>query len=255
MRLLVVLFVLLIFPSCQNRTVQKLVKAKPAPISRFLDQRLNMVNMRNRLPVHYMWVNNDPKARAVLDRCTEIFVAPVELSYLRPVSKPVAKWEVRQGWITVKEREMAHELRRRFILALANSPAPRFRVVERPGPKTVILALAMTELNPTSVKGNAVKFAAKFAVGPLSGLLGVFVKGNIAIEGKILLPGKRPPDSFLQFADNEKDKMTFYNVRDFQPNAHALVAIDEWARQFEEFTRTSGFHQVKESSFITLKPW
>jgi hypothetical protein len=49
--------------------------------------------------------------------------------------------------------------------------------------------------------------------------------------------------------------MTLYSARDFQPYAHAQVAIREWAAQFEEFTRTYSDHKVKESSFITLKPW
>jgi hypothetical protein len=49
--------------------------------------------------------------------------------------------------------------------------------------------------------------------------------------------------------------VTFYTARDFQPYGHALVAMDEWAAQFEEFTRTFSDHMVEESSFITLKPW
>jgi hypothetical protein len=31
--------------------------------------------------------------------------------------------------------------------------------------------------------------------------------------------------------------------------------MDEWAAQFEEFTRTYSNHKVEESSFFTLKPW
>jgi hypothetical protein len=34
-----------------------------------------------------------------------------------------------------------------------------------------------------------------------------------------------------------------------------LVAINEWAAQFEEFTRTMNGHRIDESSFITLKLW
>ena len=84
-------------------------------------------------------------------------------------------------------------------------------------------------------------------------MFGIFAKGNIAIEGKVTLSDTGLP--VLQFADNEKDKVTLYTARDFQPYGHALVAMDEWAAQFEEFTRTFSDHMVEESSFITLKPW
>lgn len=254
MRILLILLCLGLV-GCQNRLAQKLVKAKAAPVSKFLDQRLQMQAMRHRMPVHYVWKNPDPKVEDAVRRATEIYIAPVEMRYLRPVSKALANWEMENGWTRPAEADIARELRRRFMLAFLKSPAPRFRLVKHPTPRCIILELAVTELNPTSVSGNGVKLAAKFFVGPLSGLLSVFTKGNIAIEGKVTLPDTRPPVSYLQFSDNEKDKMTFYSVRDFQPYAHARIAADEWARQFEEFTRTAGQHTVKESSFFTLKPW
>ncbi len=241
--------------ACQFRPAQKLLKAKPAAISKFLDQRTSMAPMRHRLPYHFVWTNPDPKLAAVVSRRMEIYIPSVELRYLRPVTKPLARWEIKHGWIRPREEEIAQELRASFIEAFERSPQPRFRVVERPTKNCVVLQLALTELSPTSVKGNTVKLAAKFVVGPLSGVLGVFTKGNIAFEGKISVPGVGNGASFLQFSDKEKDKMTLYSARDFQPYAHAKVAIKEWARQFEEFTRTTGIHKVKESSFITLKPW
>lgn len=255
MRLLLLLCIIVSLTSCQNRLVQRLVKAKPAPVSKFLDQRLSMQSMRPRLPFHYAWWNPDPAVGAAVRRATEIYIAPVETRYLRPVSKALAAWEVKQGITRPEDERIAHELWNRFRLAFWHSPAPRYRLVNQPGPRSIILELAVTELNPTSVPGNVVKTAAKFVIGPLSAPLGIFTKGNIAIEGKVTLPGPAPRVSFLQFSDNEKDKMTWYSARDFQPYAHALVAADEWARQFEEFTRTHPLHTVEESSFFTLKPW
>lgn len=255
MRYLLLLCLTFTLVSCQSSLVQKLVKAKPAPVSKFLDQRLSMQPMRHRLPFHYAWWSPDPEVRAAVGSATEIYIAPVETRYLRPISKALAAWEVRNGITRPGDDRIAYELWNRFRLAFANSPAPRFRLVNQPGPRSIILELAVTELNPTSVQGNVVKTAAKFLVGPLSSPLGIFTKGNVAIEGKVTLPGPAPRVSFVQFSDNEKDKMTFYSARDFQPYAHALVAADEWARQFEEFTRTHSVHKVKESSFFTLKPW
>ena len=48
----------------------------------------------------------------------------------------------------------------------------------------------------------------------------------------------QPACVIFQFADREKDKITLWSLRDFRPYRHSLVAIDEWARQFEKLTRT-----------------
>lgn len=123
--------------------------------------------------------------------------------------------------------------------------------MKKPTKNSITLELAIVELNPTSPTGNAIKTAAKFVVGPLAGIGGIFTKGNIAIEGKVRNTATR--ELIFQFADNEADKMTFYSVRDFKPYGHAIVAMNEWAAQFEEYTRTMPDHRVNESKFFTLK--
>jgi hypothetical protein len=251
--LLLVMCPLLGLTSCQSRSVQRMVKGKPAPLSPFLERRAEMRPARHRLPVHAVWSTRDRATLAELVRCTELYIAPVELRYLLPVEKELVQMEIESGWVRRDEQRMAQELRGRFAHAFRVSPQPRFRVVTTPGPRSITLELALTQLSPTCKSGNVVKTAAGFLVGPLAGVLGVFTKGNIAIEGKVSLSANGA--QVMQFADNEKDKLTLYNARDYQPYGHALMAINEWAAQFEELTRTINDHQVKESSFITLKPW
>jgi Protein of unknown function (DUF3313) len=117
----------------------------------------------------------------------------------------------------------------------------------------VTLQLVLIELNPTSPKGNAVKTALKFVVGPFAGLAGYFTKGNMAIEGKVIDSASRKP--FFQFADNEADRMTFYSVRDFRPYGHAVYAMREWAQQFELLTRTPPGTKLKDTRCFTLMPY
>lgn len=252
-RILIGTVLILVLVGCQNRTVQRVAKGKPVPVSPFLEKRKELKPARHRLPMHGVWSTRDAGTLRGLQQCTEIYVAPVNLRYLLPVEKEMAQMEIYQGWVRRDERRMAQELRGRFAQAFRVAQRPRFRVVTAPGLNSITLELAITQLNPTSKSGNIVKKTAGFFVGPLAGVMGIFTKGNIAIEGKVSLSSNGAP--VMQFADNEKDKMTVYNARDFQPYGHALVAIDEWAAQFEEFTRTFRGHQVKESSFITLKPW
>lgn len=251
--LLTAWFALTLGVSCQSRVVQKVTKAKPAPISPFLEMREQMQPARDRLPVHFVWRNESVEVQVEVMRRRELFIAPVELRYLQPVSKRLARWEMGQGWTQRNEAEMAEQLRARFARAFEQSAQPRYRLVSKPGPESVTLELAITQLTPTSVRGNVVRTASKVVIGPLSRLLGVFTSGHIAIEGKVSLSDRGTP--VFQFSDRERDKETFYSVRDFRPYGHALVAMDEWAAQFEEFTRTFSDHRVKESSFMTLKPW
>ena len=250
-RLLVVLLPLL-FCSCQSPLIQRLTKARAAPVSPFLDKDKEMRPQRNRLPVHCAWQNLDKETQAEVERRKALFIAPVTLEHLKPASERLARWEMKKG-LAGKREEMAEELRERFKLAFVESPEPKYQIVDKPGRDTLTLELAITQLRPTSVAGNVVRVGSIFFIGPLSILLSPFPKGNIAIEGKLSLSDTKT--TVMQFADNERDKLTLYTARDFRPYGHALQAMDEWARQFEEYTRTHRHHKVKESSFITLKPW
>jgi hypothetical protein len=58
---------------------------------------------------------------------------------------------------------------------------------------------------------------------------------------------------FFQFADNEADKLTFFNARDFLPYGHAEHSMRDWAEQFEQMTRRETGLVLKDSSAITLK--
>lgn len=243
----------LMLGACQSRTVQRLTKAKTAPLTPFLEKRAEMRPVRQRLPMHYVWRNLDLETQMKVMSKTKLYIAPVSLAFLQPVTKDLAQLELEKGMTERAEVEMARRLRSRFARAFILSPAPRYRIVKEPGPDSLTLEMAITQLSPTSISGNVVKTVSKFFIGPLSGVFGVFANGNMAIEGKITLSDTKTP--VLQFADNEKDKATFYTARDFKPYGHALIAIDEWADQFEEFTRTYSNHKVEESSFFTLKPW
>ncbi len=59
---------------------------------------------------------------------------------------------------------------------------------------------------------------------------------------------------YFQFADNEQDKLTFINTRDYQPYGHAVNTIRDWAVQFETMTRTPRGIKVGDSSSMTLRP-
>lgn len=242
------LLALLVLPSCSS--TNRLLKAKPAKLSPFFEQPELAHDARKQLPFHKIWMTRDRELEAISVKKTQLYVAPVSLHYLRPVQKALVRNEIAIGSIDRREAEMAHKLRNEFAKAYLRSPSPRYRIVQSPGPETLTLEMAIVELNPTSPKGNAVKTALKFVVGPVASLGGYFTKGNMAIEGKVR--DSKSGKVFFQFADNEADKMTFYSVRDFKPYGHAVPAMRKWAEQFELMTRTAPGQSIKDTNCMTL---
>lgn len=245
------LLALALLTSCGS--TNRLLKAKPSPLSPFFEQPEQVMDTRKQLPFHKIWMTSDRELEALAVKKTRLYVAPVTLQYLRPLKKPLVKKEVQWGSVSRREDEMALKLRNEFAKAFLRSPNPRYSITQRPGPDTLTLELAIVELNPTSPKGNAVKTALKFVIGPVAGLGGYFTKGNMAIEGKVR--DSKSGKLFFQFADNEADKMTFYSLRDFQPYGHGLKAMRQWADQFELMTRTQPGQEIKDTYCITLLPY
>jgi len=247
---LVVPLLVLCLASC--RSTNQLLKARPVALSPFVEHPQLLQDHREHVPFHRLWVTADSGARARAAQKTEIYIAPVTLRYLRPLKKPLVRKEVAAGSIDRREAEMARQLRSTFAQAFGEVPPSRYYVSPEPNARSVTLELALVELNPTSPKGNAVKTAAKFVVGPLASLGGMFTKGNVAIEGKIRNSSTR--ELIVEFADNEADRMTLYTLRDFRPYGHAEYAMRSWAEQFERFTRASYGDNIGDTAFFTLDP-
>lgn len=236
--------------SCES--TNQLLKAKPVSFSPFIENASEMQPARDRMPVHSIWRSPDEALRRRVLEKNEIYVAPVQMQYLQPLKKPLVRLEVEYGSIDRNEQGMAKELRNAFNRAFLEAPAPRYRLTQQPNSRSVTLELAVIELNPTSPKGNAVKTVAKFFVGPFSMIGSYFTKGNMAIEGKVR--NSATGELVFQFADNESDKMTLYSMRDFKPYGHALHSAEEWAAQFELFTRTPPQHKIVDTFCFTLDP-
>lgn len=237
--------------SCES--ANRLLKAKPADLSAFVEHPKEMEPRKDRVPFHRIWISRNREVNRRAAAKTEIYFAPVTLQYLRPISKTVARNEVADGTIQRREGEVADRVRFEFMRAFAESTQPRYYLAKHPGTHSLTVEIALVELNPTSPAGNAYKTTAGFFIGFFASPLGYFTKGNIAIEGKVR--NSQTHELVFEFADNQADLMTFYSARDFKPYGHAVHAIEAWATQFEEFTRTPAEHKVEETNFFTLSPW
>lgn len=249
------LFLLLLLCSCG--TTNRFLKVGSAKLTPFFEQPEIARDGRKQVGFQKIWTTPD---RQVLEQSLtkkKLFIAPVILDHLRPAGKALARQQIAAGGIKRHEHEVASRLHQEFVDAFKRSPAPIFQLVDKPGNDTVVLQLALTELTPTSAQGNVITTVLKVVVTPLAFVGNFFTKGNIAIEGKLLVPmprGSHPPyRPFFQFADKEGDKFTFFNIRDYQPYGHAVHTIRDWAVHFEQVTRARGGETVKDSSAVTLR--
>ena len=239
---------LAVMSSCAG--ANHLLKARAVSLSSFFEQATQAVDTRGKLPFQRVWVSVDQQVLRAGKEARNIYIAPVSLEYLRPPKKAVTRQEVRWG-LKRQEQWMAWKLREEFAAALSHSPQPRYRLVKEPGIGALTLKLAITELNPTSPNANAALTLMKVAITPVVSLGRWFTSGNMAIEGKLIMHSGN--QVFFQFADNEADKITFFNARDFLPYGHAEHSMKDWAEQFEQMTRQQSGLELKDSSSITLK--
>ncbi len=225
-----------------------LFKASPAPVSSFLDHPQQLSSDHKRAPFNKYWRNPSPKAWAKVNGFNNIVVAPVNVDHLRSRSDLFAR---KGGKETRPVGEMANYMRSSFEREI--SKGGKYRLAKKGGPKTLVLELALVELNPSNAAANAVKTGAQVIV-PGAGFLGSqFTRGKIAVEGK--LRNGETGEVLMQFADRAQDKTSLFSVRDFSPYGHDRRAIDEWARQVDQLSRTPRNHRVRGSSGITLNPF
>ena len=251
MRFLHTLFALLLaLPACSS--TNRLLKAQPVGLSPFFEQPWLAQDASKQLGFQKIWTPPDPQVLAAGKAKRKLYIAPVTLAYLRPLNRALSSGEVAWGGVQRRQADVAARLREEFISAFRRSPTPLYRLVSQPGKDTLTLQLAVIELNPTSPKGNVMVTVLKFVVTPVIGLAAYFTKGNMAIEGKVV--DSRSGRAFFQFADNESDKLTFINVRDYQPYGHAVNSIHHWAVQFELMTRSPRGWKVQDAGSITLRP-
>ncbi|WP_395718009.1 DUF3313 family protein [Prosthecobacter sp.] len=245
----IVLLLTTMFPSCGS--TNRILKAGLVEPSPFFERPWLAQNGGEHLPFQKVWTTPDRQVLADGMKMRKLFIAPVTLAYLRPVKKALAGQEMAWG-VRRQEVDVARRLREEFVAAFRRSPSPYYRLADKPGRDTLTLQLALIELQPTSPKGNAAMTVLKFVVTPFAAFGRFFTKGNIAIEGKVLV--SRSGRAYFQFADNEEDKLTFINTRDFQPYGHAVNSMRDWALQFELMTRSPRGWRVRDSSAVTLRP-
>jgi hypothetical protein len=137
------------------------------------------------------------------------------------------------------EADQLAELTQNFTKAITDelTGSGRYEVVTEPGPGTMLLQIAITNLEPTGGKTNAAvkgaATAASVAVAPGASLLVPrFSVGKISIEGRIL--DSVSGETQVEFMTSKTGKRYFSGLKAYQSWGDINAAFKSWAKGFRE---------------------
>jgi hypothetical protein len=196
-----------------------------------------------------VWGAPEMRGKAPSQRYTSIYFAPVGVARLREQSWWASQSSKTQGQLQADAQKLARYMHNSFVTASRNHPWARLRVVDRPGPETLVFESAITELVPAKAFWNTAATAAGFAV-PGVGLLSMAGKGAIGIEGRLSDGGTGRV--FAAFRHRETDKMALLNLAAYSWYSGSEASIDEIAKKTAEILNTSSDKVVNRSAPIKL---
>lgn len=236
--------------------LKRFAKAKPAEPTAFLRHAAEMQPTGVAgSPFARVWRNPSPAAWAEARNRWTLHVAPVCLDHLRPVGRRLARLETRDAGRQAAVAKLAAYTREAFERAFRESPNPRQEVVAAPRPDSLIIELALVELDPNPISGGVTRRVINLlAVPGAESLVGNPLKGRIAIEGRLYDPVRK--QVLLEFSDAEQNRSALLlSLHDFNHYSHARKVVREWARQFEAVVRQPPGAEVKDSSAFMLSIW
>lgn len=178
-----------------------------------------------------VWVAPSIKGKALSELYGSVYFAPVYVGTLKKQGWWASQTLRTQDKLAADAQELAaymHEALEKEARQIPNAP---LRVVASPGPDTLVVETAITELVPSKVFWNSVASAAGFVV-PGAGMLGTAGKGAIGIQGR-LRDGKTG-EILALFRDRRSDKFAVANVAAYTWHHGSKGNIDELAQKTAE---------------------
>jgi len=212
----------------------------------------SMMKPRGDIPFHQVW-----KAEQVdLNDYTEIFIAPVNTAYLLKNS-----WWKELNYKKAEKNidEVADFMHTTIRKAFFFDPQKRFKVVKDPGPKTLVLEIAIVELVPNKAGFTILMSAVGPATGALAASAGASIAkkvgstSSIAIEGRLRDGGDGA--IVAMFADREQKRGSIVNVKDFTWFGHVKTIIKEWGDQLVKISNKAPNDIIAKTPAFSFKPW
>jgi hypothetical protein len=181
-----------------------------------------------------------------------IYIKPVNTSYLMETDS--WKENFRQGHMKEDAQELGRYMEDRFRGAFATGANNQFRVVGYPEPGSLTLELALTELVPSNVALETLRYA-PYGGGAAATLLSraTGAMSTVAFEAKVR--DSKSGTVVAMLADRETQKFKFVDFKALTWYGNAKNTIDEWADQFVLVVNKRPGQIVEEASTFSLKPW
>lgn len=196
-------------------------------------------NPRNRSRAQFLdevWLAPELEGKSLGDLYSKIHFAEVNIGYLKNQGWWAAQNLRTQEHLDEDARMLGRYMRAALTAETKRFPVRRLEVVERPGPDTVIVECAITELVPTKAFWNAAATAAGFVVSGL-GNLGTFGKGVIGIEGQ--LRDGRTGRVIATFRHRDTDQFAVVSLAAYTWYHGCEANIDALAKKAAELFNTS----------------
>lgn len=195
-----------------------------------------------------VWVAPSFKGKTISQQFTKVYFSPVATGRLKQQGWWAAQSSIKQDQLATDVRKLASRMNGFLTSAARNDSGRRLQVVSQPGPDTVIIDLAITELVPAKAYWNAAATAAGFIV-PGAGLLSAAGSGSIAIEGRVR---DNTGTVIASFRDRMSDKMAVVNIDSYSWYAGSEKNLQETAVNIARVLNSSSNTVVTQSSPVTL---
>ncbi|HCE42025.1 MAG TPA: hypothetical protein DET40_00565 [Lentisphaeria bacterium] len=220
-------------------TMYDWLRADPAPQTSFLDGNFRMVEQSPDFPFRKMWIDKDTDLR----KYKRIIVAPVTTGHLMD-SAAWDKFDERSvaGELKDDSKDIAKYMELSFYNAISYDPRKRFMLVDKAGPGTLRLEIALVQLQPSKAELNYAENIIGIIVWPVS-FLTIFNSGTTAFEG--ILRDSQTGKVVCAIADREKDEAAIFNIPGFTYYGNARYFTDRWSRQFVDFMNAKDYTKLK----------
>jgi hypothetical protein len=235
-------------------------RAKPAPDSGFL-QDPKLMKADKDTPYDRIYVN--PKY--VNHGFTEIYIAPVNTDYVMAENIWEKATAANANPADVKKNiaMLAEYMRNAYIKACENDPKKKYKVVDKPGPNTLILEMAVVQLVPSKAELQALGLVPVpfLGVGVTAAEIGASSATNSEDQGKgVIAMEARCRDGatgevISMFADREHPPTALLDIKALFWWEPAKPICDGWARQFIELANNPKGKKVQEIPNFQLLVW
>lgn len=233
-RNIVVIASLAVLGSCASINNLNGPKGSNNTRAQFLDEVWVAPSMRGKVP-HELFAN--------------VYFAPVATNHLQKQGWWAAQSTIKQQQLTTDARKLARHMNQSLASAARNDPGRRLKVVGQPGPDTLTVEMAITELVPAKAYWNAAASAAGFVI-PGAGLLGAAGSGSVAIEGR--LRDGNTGAVLATFRDRMSDKVAMVNIDSYTWYGGSEKNLDEIAVKTARVLNANRGVVVTQSTPVTL---